>query len=275
MLGKLIKYEMRAMGRIMLPIYALLLVSSAAVSAYVHMSLGSNALVDSVLERFGFIVVMLFVFIAIAATVMMGVLVIQRFYKNLLGAEGYLMFTLPATTAQNIISKAITALIWILLGGVAGSLGGVIVIFGGDLADISEFWTELGEAAGMVLDYIGRGSKGLGALLLVLMILLSLILLLIRVYAAFAIGHLWNGHGILGGVIVYAVFEVIESLGRHFLKLGSEASLIVSDSLYGTGSTVNASDFGQTIISLLISAALIGIYYAVTWYVLDRRLNLE
>lgn len=277
MLGKLIKYEMKAMGRIMLPIYALLLVSSAVVAAYVHMAVGSTTLVGNVLQKFGFVVIMLFVFISMAASIMMAVLVIQRFYKNLLGAEGYLMFTLPATTAQNVISKAVTALIWILIGALAGSIGGIIVIFGGNLADPSEFMSELTSGLGMIFSYIGKGNKVLGGFLLVLTILLSLIQLLIRVYAAFSIGHLWNGHGVLGGVIAYAVFELIESFGRSILHLKSGMFVLLEtqDSLSQINVSARASQFGGTVISLLLTMLLIGIYYAITWYILDRRLNLE
>lgn len=45
--------------------------------------------------------------------VVTAVILIQRFYKNLLGSEGYLMFTLPVTVSQHLFSKTIIAVVMI------------------------------------------------------------------------------------------------------------------------------------------------------------------
>ena len=63
---------------------------------------------------------------AFALLAMLAVIVIvavQRFYKNLLGDEGYLMFTLPATPGQQIFSKLLVSLVWSLMGIVVVILG--------------------------------------------------------------------------------------------------------------------------------------------------------
>ena len=42
------------------------------------------------------------------------VMILQRFYKNLLKGEGYLMHTLPVPTWMLVASKTISSLIWVL-----------------------------------------------------------------------------------------------------------------------------------------------------------------
>mgnify|MGYP006988889638 CR=1 FL=1 len=51
----------------------------------------------------------------VAAVVMTVVLMVSRFYRNLLRNEGYLMFTLPVSAHALVWSKLIVSLVWFLL----------------------------------------------------------------------------------------------------------------------------------------------------------------
>ena len=55
-----------------------------------------------------------------AIAVLCFVSTVQRFYKNLLGREGYLMHTLPVTETQLILSKLLTSMVWVLCSGLVG-----------------------------------------------------------------------------------------------------------------------------------------------------------
>ena len=57
----------------------------------------------SVISMVGYVVLI----ISISAITL--IIMVQRFYKNLLGDEGYLMFTLPVKTWQNVLNKLIFA----------------------------------------------------------------------------------------------------------------------------------------------------------------------
>ena len=98
MLTKLLKHEFRATARIMGPLYLVLLA----------VALGFNfsaRLMDSgnfVLNMLAALVVMAYVVAITAVFIVAFILMLQRFYKNLLGDEGYLMFTLPASVSQHI-----------------------------------------------------------------------------------------------------------------------------------------------------------------------------
>ena len=53
--------------------------------------------------------------IVLAAILLTIYLLVERFYHNLLGNEGYLMFALPVSTSEHIIAKILTALIWMAM----------------------------------------------------------------------------------------------------------------------------------------------------------------
>ena len=101
---KLLKYEWKACARACLPLYgAIILV------ALINHLLYSEAVPELLFGIPAAIMSMLYVVIFAAVFVATAVILVQRFYKSLLGGEGYLMFTLPVSVTQHIFSKAIIA----------------------------------------------------------------------------------------------------------------------------------------------------------------------
>ena len=95
MLGKLIKHEFRATGRILLPLLgAELLLSVLAGFSVRGLDRVENMGILGVMYVTTLVVFFLGLF---ALSVVAFVLMIQRFYKNLLRDEGYLSMTLPVT----------------------------------------------------------------------------------------------------------------------------------------------------------------------------------
>ena len=117
MLVKLIGYETKAFGRIMLPLYAAML---------------GFALITGLSLRFmpenftsglpGVLLFMLYGILMMSIVVMTCVLSVTRFYKNLLGVEGYLMFSLPTDTGTLIASKVISVILWSAMSTVTAPL---------------------------------------------------------------------------------------------------------------------------------------------------------
>ena len=114
---KLLKYEWKACARICLPLYGVLILMSFV--THLLYSIPQNS-------TFGFMLPaissMLYMGVMMAAFVVTAVILIQRFYKNLLGSEGYLMFTLPVTVSQHLFSKTIIAVVMIGLSGLSAFL---------------------------------------------------------------------------------------------------------------------------------------------------------
>lgn len=103
MLSKLIKHELRASRRIMLPFLGAVLALS--VLAGISTTAMEHQVDYSWLNVVYGLIIFAFVMGVMAVCVVAVVMMIQRFYKNLLGDEGYVSFTLPATVDEHIFAK--------------------------------------------------------------------------------------------------------------------------------------------------------------------------
>ena len=111
MLAKLLKYEFKATARLFIPLY-IALITFTLINRVVNTvesvqkAIGINIkTILSVISMVGYVVLI----ISISAITL--IIMVQRFYKNLLGDEGYLMFTLPVKTWQNVLNKLIFAVL--------------------------------------------------------------------------------------------------------------------------------------------------------------------
>ena len=125
MLGKLIKYDLRSCWKKFWPIWsALIILSVINAWSLVYCEKTSNygftvdALPKIVLGA-----------VCIAAFVIALVYIEQECEKGLLGREGYLRFTLPATVTEHIASKGITALILEAISGLVALICTLIMGF--------------------------------------------------------------------------------------------------------------------------------------------------
>jgi len=101
MLRKLMKYEFTAMGRIFLPLFGALIIVSIVNRLLANLPALAPVTIGRVLS--GILIAGILV-----ATL---ILILQRFRKNLLSDEGYLMMTLPVCTDRLILSKLFVAAI--------------------------------------------------------------------------------------------------------------------------------------------------------------------
>ena len=100
MLMKLMKHEFRATGRIMLPLYLVLLVTAVGANFTTRGLLSTQY---RLLDVLGVLLVTAFGVAIVGVCAMSMVVMVQRFYKNLLQDEGYVTvsythLTLPTTS---------------------------------------------------------------------------------------------------------------------------------------------------------------------------------
>src|SRR5680860_1037839 len=98
MLSKLLKYEIKATGRIFLPLFLALLIF-AGITRFISAVGPEKWATPAILSMIIYIIIMVGMF------VMTFLMMIQRFYKNLLSDEGYLMLTLPTKPWKHITSN--------------------------------------------------------------------------------------------------------------------------------------------------------------------------
>ena len=103
MLKQLLKYEFKATKRLYFGLYLALALLSVVLGVTFRQE---HALAHSTsFQNLEVILMIVYVSVILAIAVLCFVSTVQRFYKNLLGREGYLMHTLPVTETQLILSK--------------------------------------------------------------------------------------------------------------------------------------------------------------------------
>ena len=137
MLGKLIKHEFRATGRLMAPLFGALLL--LAVFVRVSDLILSAADAPVFFEALNALLLVVYVLAILGVTVFATILMIKRFHQNFLTDEGYLMFTLPTSVHSLLWSKLITAALFFIFTFLADALAVAIVVWrGGTARDLFE-----------------------------------------------------------------------------------------------------------------------------------------
>ena len=262
MLGKLIKHEFKATGRILGPLFLILLVLSVVNKLVLSVDLFKGAL--KVIPNF---VTFTYLVSIIAVVVVTFVIVIIRFYKNLMTDEGYLMFTLPVKSRQLINSKLIISCIWTLLSLVA-VIASLLIVF--DNTEFSYFIKELFYLTKNEIDAaFGVSNTKILLIELIVLLLISIINRILTIYASIAIGQLFTGHRIIGAFGAYiAISTVIQIILIAILLLLGLISGISFDEM----ETIPQLIIPLTIIFNIISNFA---FYFITDYIFQKKLNLE
>ena len=269
MLSKLLRHEFRATGRIMFPVYMMMAASAILFNLFIRLADNYDAWP---LQVFQVISGILFFVTLFGAGVVTLCLMVYRFYKNYMTDEGYLMFTLPVTTAQLIWAKLIVALVWnaVTLLAMAAS------VFLGTVGQ--PFWKEvLPELSGMLgpwLDTISTGNVvayiAEGAALLVLSSLSSYLMF----YAAIAMGHSVPNHKILCSVGFYIVFNIALQTISSFVSIFGIVAVENSD-FFAREPDPLALSHWLSLGTILASAVIGTVFYLLTYFTLKKRLNLQ
>ena len=266
MLGKLIGYETKAFGRIMLPLYIAML----AFALFTGLSI--RFVPEDIMQGLpGVLIGMLYGVLMMAIIIMTCVLSVTRFYKNLLGVEGYLMFSLPTDTGSLIASKVISVVIWSTLSTITGILAIALTVLGaGGIVPFRDVWDFFTSP-----DFIENLGTGLTATVLFLvMMILGAAASITRIYAGIAIGHQFGEHPILMSVVALVGFNVIgTTLASICSSIGFYSGFFDSVQQIFESDSVRALYLAQggSILFMVFQIALFG---AITWILLDRRLNL-
>lgn len=267
MLGKLMKYEFRATAIYFLPIYVVLVLVSGL--RYV-VSLISQKFSNGFSAFSGFSLSAIYLLLALGLAITTFIVIIIRFYKNLLGTEGYLMFTLPVSVEQNILAKLIPSVVWFFGSCVLGML--TIAPAMGLRFNDNPFTIFTGIRLGDVPEI----------LLAVLMVIGSIAGTFLFYYLCMCIGQMFNSHRFLVSAGAYIVIQtVLQILGIAFIwicasSFSSQAFVAWLSNAFAfldkipSGSLIYLFLIAANILSYGIAAALFFIDSAI----LRKRLNL-
>ena len=263
MLGKLLKHEFAATARYLWVLYVAMLGLSVAV----HFAFRFYDRADLAVLRMAMtMAIILWVLSLIFCGIGTLVLMIRRFYQNLLTDEGYLMFTLPVSVHELVISKLIAAVVWMLASVAVIVLCVLVATFDSQMA--REVLSGFRELLGM----LDVNSWVIGAEML-LLTLVGTAASCLQFYSAMAIGHGFAKSKALLSVVFYFVQSwVLSFLGNTIGAL----LLFRNGSLLEQIDTLNPMQTMQMSMLFGLGAGIVvgAIFYVLTVVNLQKRLNL-
>ena len=128
MLFKLLKYDFRSMWKTFSLVWAACLVLALVNRFTLPFEGQTNVTIGPGDGILAFITALVFFGVLFAMFVAVMIFVIQRFYKGLLGDEGYLMHTLPVKSWQLVASKLICAVTMLIISGAVAFLAMLLMV---------------------------------------------------------------------------------------------------------------------------------------------------
>lgn len=271
MLGKLMKYEFKATARIFLPVYAALV----ALCLIGRVAENFEGLHENLLFVIG---IMLIAAAFCAVAVVTLVLIIKRFWDNLLGREGYLMHTLPAGEWQHILSKLFTSAIWCLCSTLAALLA--ILILAGDALSISlsgfgALWDSLRLTFSDLRDGGLLGPAIRFGVELAVLAIAGIFAAILMAYLAMSIGQLANKSRVWAAIGSYVGINILVSLLRSGLNelLGLIQPVVLTEPGTAIQSLGHANNTMLWAIGICLVEAVV--FFFATNHLLTKRLNLK
>ncbi len=151
MLRKLIKYDMRYIGRIVPWVY----LSAIAVALLMSLLLFLTSLEPELAFLAGITALPYFLVIGIIS-ISGFIMIAIRVYKNLYSDEGYLTFTLPVTMKQQILSKVFSGAIWEFLGFIVA-----LICIALPLLTVWFAYSDMQETIKYIVDYLWFSLKSI------------------------------------------------------------------------------------------------------------------
>ena len=272
MLGRLIRHEFRATGRIMLPLLAAELILAVLAGFSVR---GLARMEDmSFLRSMYVMTLIVFGLGMFAIAVVAFVLMIQRFYRSLLRDEGYLSMTLPVTVDAQIWAKLLSSFVWFIAVGALFFLSMFVVMSIGSYITLpdQEELLEMLHAMREALRELGVGSMILYLLEMAAVVFFGICATCLRCYASMAIGCSAADHKLLLSFVAYFLIGIVLGMVANAAAF---AVLPHMDAAYFY-ERIPADRLMHVVMlgNLIVEAGLSALFYFVTRYFLQNRLNL-
>ncbi|KEZ84985.1 hypothetical protein IO99_17475 [Clostridium sulfidigenes] len=256
MLRKLMKYEFKATGRIMLPLYGALLGFSIINKIFIGTNMAEVNMdflggIPAIITMIGYFVTMVAVFVGTLF------ITVQRFYKNLFGDEGYLMNTIPVKSYQNIVNKLVVSMVWTIISGfIAATSIFVMAYEPGVLKEIIRGFKNI---------YSEIGLNVFGIIEFIILGIVSLAHQIMMLYASLSIGQLFKSKKLLGG---FAGFMILSIAQQSIIGIGMTI-LVASDSF------IYLYSHYAILCGIIVCLIFFTILFCITNYIMKNKLNLE
>ena len=229
----------------------------------------------------------LYVIMLLASTWGMLIFLGIRFYRSMYTDEGYLSHTLPVTANQLFLSKVLVSGAWYLFLTIGigisvmalvvslmtgllnvGELSGVMTQYNGNIWEfLTDAFYEIGRA---YEDEMGINLVHYGITLL-LTYVAGPFIAMVTLFGALTIGQLSSKHKGFMGILVYAGVTILSSIIGSTVQSAFMFGTNVMSSQSGISVSANSAYDINVITSLLLAA----IMYGVSYYIMNKKLNLD
>ena len=229
----------------------------------------------------------LYVIMLLASTWGMLIFLGIRFYRSMYTDEGYLSHTLPVTANQLFLSKVLVSGVWYLFItiGIGISVVALIVSLMTGLLNIGELSSVLTQYNGNIWEFLADAFYELGrtyeeemginllhyGITLLLTYVAGPFITMVTLFGALTIGQLSSKHKGLMEILAYAGLTILSSIIGSTVQSAFMFGANVANSASGITVSTNSAYDINVITSLLIAA----IMYGVSYYIMNRKLNLD
>ncbi|MCR5666320.1 MAG: hypothetical protein K6G01_05775 [Eubacterium sp.] len=271
MLGKLIKYDLRAAGRMLIFLYIAVIGMAIVFGISMRRVMGTDSYYSIMgiyystsgkMEHFYSIVSVIYVILLIVMLLLTFVMIVRQFYKNMLGGQGYLMNSLPVKTWMHLASKTITGFIWAAVSSVISVLSILIAVL------IADKYMGIWSAIKEVLTNIPADF----AILYIFTMIAGAVSSVLMIYLALMLGNLFNKHKLGMAVLMFIVLLIATSVIRSVILVQTYMTSMINDSFYlDSLDGFRYSMVPQLIISIIYAVG----FWIVTNWLMKNKLNLE
>ncbi len=270
MLGKLFKHEFKDTGKVLLPLNLVLIGLTLVGMIIIGLKVfdTENIAVGIMLAA----MILFYIFGIFALFIVTYIYLMMRFYRSMYSAEGYLTHTLPVSSFAILNTKILVSVFWAFISMVLTICSVFALILTGlktagesvDLQAIARFMEV--EMNYPLPNMIGRA---------LFFMVLSSFSGLLMIYCCISVGQLFNKHKILASFLTYGVIYIILQVVNTVLMFGRALdSTTIYENQYGYA-TVPSSFAGIFNSSMIQSIILIAVYYGVTAFISNKKLNLD
>jgi hypothetical protein len=275
MLGKMIKHEFRATGRLYIPLFIMVAVLTPILSLLFKLAsgIGKKTVVGGILSG---ISVGGFVLMIVAFSVASFIYIMVRFYKTVATSEAYLTFCLPVNQHHVVLSKLIVGTVWELLT-IALSVTSVYVML--IINNILKPGTVTGVLK-QIVTFVDGSSESLFVYLLKfgIIMFISMISSTLSWYLAICLGQLFNEHRVIMSIAMYiGIYMAVQILSMVIIVpilLGSSDFVVGQVSAFKMS---NSPKLPAGFFALIggLNAALGVVYYIASTQILKKKTNVR
>lgn len=265
MLGKLIKYDLKAVYRLLIPLHLVLLL----ISFFARLILTTKAYenIPMVLLGFGVAGYIILIVVVIYTTIF---LIIRRFYKNLFSDEGYLTWTLPVTPHQHLLAKTISGTLWMLFDYIVIILSlGIVFLIPSVIENSDLLIRKMDATLQMSTTTFFTSTFILG--------LVSVLSGITFYYVCIALGQLFSTHRVIAAFAMYFALSTVISVIIMIILIGVGIIPLMTGATYSVEADVTSAKIvlRSYDISIVLSILQGVLSYIGTLYIMKKKVNLE